>query len=215
MLRLSALVEAELDFSDEDDVGGDVTDDVGDGIAALASEIDLALARPRAERLRDGIRVVIAGPPNAGKSTLLNALLKREAAIVSDIAGTTRDVIEAPVALGGIPFVLTDTAGLREEGAEEIESIGIVRAQQAMAGADIVLWLGDEGEGPDHPRLWEIEAQIDRGGVHVKQGAQRGTGYPPERAKGWRRWSPIWSRRRGRSFLRATTSRSMHASTGC
>lgn len=165
VLRLSALVEAELDFSDEDDVGDDVADHVGEGIAALAGAIDLALARPRAERLRDGVRVVLAGPPNAGKSTLLNALLQREAAIVSDIAGTTRDVIEAPVALGGIPFVLTDTAGLRDHGAEAIESIGIARAQDAIAAADIVLWLGAEGEGPDHPALWEIEAQIDRAGV--------------------------------------------------
>lgn len=165
VLRLSALVEAELDFSDEDDVGEDVADHVGEGIAALAVEIDLALARPRVERLRDGVRVVLAGPPNAGKSTLLNALLQREAAIVSDIAGTTRDVIEAPVALGGIPFVLIDTAGLRDEGAEVIESIGIARAQDAIAAADIVLWLGAEGEGPDHPGLWEIEAQIDRAGV--------------------------------------------------
>ena len=165
VLRLSALVEAELDFSDEDDVPDHAGDAVAEGIGALAGEIDLALARPRAERLRDGIRVVLAGPPNAGKSTLLNALLQREAAIVSDIAGTTRDVIEAPVALGGIPFVLTDTAGLRDQGAEAIETIGIARAQQAMAGADIVLWLGGEGEGPDHPRLWDIEAQIDRAGV--------------------------------------------------
>lgn len=165
VLRLSALVEAELDFSDEDDVPDHAGDAVAEEIGALAGEIDLALARPRAERLRDGIRVVLAGPPNAGKSTLLNALLQREAAIVSDIAGTTRDVIEAPVALGGIPFVLTDTAGLRDQGAEAIETIGIARAQQAMAGADIVLWLGGEGEGPDHPRLWDIEAQIDRAGV--------------------------------------------------
>lgn len=165
VLRLSALVEAELDFSDEDDVPDDAGDAVAEEIGALAGEIDLALARPRAERLRDGIRVVLAGPPNAGKSTLLNALLQRDAAIVSDIAGTTRDVIEAPVALGGIPFVLTDTAGLRDQGAEAIETIGIARAQQAMAGADIVLWLGGEGEGPDHPRLWDIEAQIDRAGV--------------------------------------------------
>lgn len=165
VLRLSALVEADLDFSDEDDVREHAVDAMREGIGALLGEIDLALARPRAERLRDGIRVVLAGPPNAGKSTLLNALLQREAAIVSDIAGTTRDVIEAPVALGGIPFMLTDTAGLRDQGVEAIESIGIARAQDAIAAADIVLWLGGEGEGPDHPRLWEIEAQIDRRGV--------------------------------------------------
>lgn len=163
VLRLSALVEAELDFSDEDDVGDDVADTVEKGISALADGIGAALSRPRAERLRDGVRVVLAGPPNSGKSTLLNALLQREAAIVSDIAGTTRDVIEAPVALGGIPFVLTDTAGLREEGAEAIETIGIERARSAMESADIVLWLGVEGEGPE--RAWEIEAQIDRPSV--------------------------------------------------
>jgi tRNA modification GTPase len=170
LLRLSALVEAELDFSDEDDVPAHATDAVGQGIAGLAGEIGEALARPRAERLRDGIRVVLAGPPNSGKSTLLNALLQREAAIVSDIAGTTRDVIEAPVAFGGIPFVLTDTAGLRDEGAEAIESIGIARAQDAMQAADIVLWLGGEGEGPDHPQLWEVEAQIDRTDVPRETG---------------------------------------------
>ena len=161
VLRLSALVEAELDFSDEDDVGAGVADTVGQGVTALIGSIHAALARPRAERLRDGIRVVLAGPPNSGKSTLLNALLQREAAIVSDIAGTTRDVIEAPVALGGVPFVLTDTAGLRDEGAEAIETIGIARARDAMAAADIVLWLGPEGEGGDHVALWEIAAQID------------------------------------------------------
>jgi tRNA modification GTPase len=165
VLRLSALVEAELDFSDEDDVGAGVGDTVGEGVATLVADIRAALARPRAERLRDGIRVVLAGPPNSGKSTLLNTLLQREAAIVSDIAGTTRDVIEAPVAMGGIPFVLTDTAGLREQGAEAIEAIGIQRAHDAIAGADIVLWLGAEGDGPEHPAVWEIEAQVDRGGV--------------------------------------------------
>ncbi len=163
VLKLSAQVEAELDFSDEDDVGERGCNATGQGIAALAGEIGTALGRPRAERLRDGVRVVLAGPPNSGKSTLLNALVQREAAIVSDIAGTTRDLIEVPVALGGIPFVFTDTAGLRDEGAEAIEAIGIDRARDAMAGADLVLWLGPQGQGG--PMSWEIEAQIDRPGV--------------------------------------------------
>ena len=165
VLRLSALVEAELDFSDEDDVGEGRGDMIGGAIALLAGSIEAALARPRAERLRDGVRVVLAGPPNSGKSTLLNALVQREAAIVSDIAGTTRDLIEVPVALDGVPFVFTDTAGLREDGAEVIEAIGIDRAHIAISGADIVLWLGDEGSEPEHPRLWQIEAQIDRPAV--------------------------------------------------
>jgi len=165
VLRLSALVEAELDFSDEDDVGEAGTDALVGPIGTLANAIKTALARPRAERLRDGVRVVLGGPPNSGKSTLLNALVQREAAIVSDIAGTTRDLIEVPVAFDGVPFVFTDTAGLRDEGAEAIEAIGIDRARNAMAGADIVLWLGRQGEGPPHRALWEIEAQIDRQAV--------------------------------------------------
>ncbi|WP_017671627.1 tRNA uridine-5-carboxymethylaminomethyl(34) synthesis GTPase MnmE [Blastomonas sp. AAP53] len=165
VLRLSALIEAELDFSDEDDVGAGAADPVGEALVALVADLRAALSRPRAERLRDGIRVVLAGAPNSGKSTLLNALLQRDAAIVSDIAGTTRDVIEAPVALGGVPFVLTDTAGLRDEGAEAIEAIGIGRARDAMAAADIILWLGAEGEGPAHAQVWELEPQIDRAGV--------------------------------------------------
>ncbi len=159
VLRLSALVEADLDFSDEDDVG-EAADFAREGIDRLAHELGAALLRPRAERLRDGIRVVLAGPPNSGKSTLLNALVQREAAIVSDIAGTTRDLIEVPVGLKGIPFVFTDTAGLRDDGAEVIEAIGIDRARNAMAGADIVLWLGPEGQGG--ASAWEIQAQIDR-----------------------------------------------------
>lgn len=159
VLRLSALVEAELDFSDEDDVG-EAADFTREGIDLLAQELGAAVQRPRAERLRDGIGIVLAGPPNSGKSTLLNALVQREAAIVSDIAGTTRDLIEVPVALNGIPFVFTDTAGLRDEGAEVIEAIGIDRARDAISSADIVLWLGPEGQGG--VSAWEIEAQIDR-----------------------------------------------------
>lgn len=166
LLRLSALVEAALDFADEDDVAMSLDDDpAAVAIAALAEEIALALARPRAERLRDGVRVVLAGPPNSGKSTLLNALVQRDAAIVSDIAGTTRDVIEVPVAFDGVPFVITDTAGLRDNGAEAIEAIGIGRARDAIVGADIVLWLGREGEGPQGAVCWEIETQIDRTAV--------------------------------------------------
>ena len=97
---------------------------------------------------RDGIRVVLAGPPNAGKSSLFNAILREGAAIVSAEAGTTRDVIERPIALEGVPLVLIDTAGLRETDAGEIERIGIERARSQVAEADLVLWLGPEGAGP-------------------------------------------------------------------
>lgn len=145
LLALAARVEASLDFSDEADVA---PDDFSGGFGALAGDIGRWLARPRAERLRDGVRVAIAGPPNSGKSSLLNALVGREAAITSDVAGTTRDLIEAPVAIGGTPFVLIDTAGLRESD-DAIEAIGVARARNVLAAADIVLWLGPPDEAPE------------------------------------------------------------------
>lgn len=158
VLRLSAQVEAALDFSDEDDV-----DELPEGftwnIGELASEISAWLARPRAEKLRDGFRVVLAGPPNSGKSTLFNSLIESEAAITSPIAGTTRDVIERSVAISGVPFSFVDTAGLRDDSGEEIEAIGIERARKELARADLVLWLGPEGEGS--PGSWEVAARKD------------------------------------------------------
>ena len=161
ILRLSAQVEAELDFSDEDDVAPAQASMFQNAAYSLVEEMHNLLQRPRAEKLRDGIRVVLGGPPNSGKSTLLNALVEREAAIVSDIAGTTRDVIEVPIALGGIPFLFIDTAGVRESGAETIEQIGIDRAHQQFAAADIILWLGEEGQGPASDNLVEISSRSD------------------------------------------------------
>jgi len=144
-LQLSAVVEAMLDHADEDDVAAEAgtLDRIGDGARALAGEIDAVLAEPGIERLRDGIRVVLAGPPNAGKSTLLNALAEREAAIVSPLAGTTRDRIEAPVMREGVAYLLTDTAGLHDAPSDMVEEIGIARAQEALDQADLVLWLDD------------------------------------------------------------------------
>ena len=168
ILQLSAQVEAELDFSDEDDVAPAQAELVGQAVDALVADMASLLARPRAEKLRDGIRVVLGGPPNSGKSTLLNALVEREAAIVSDIAGTTRDVIEVPIALGGIPFLFIDTAGVRESGAETIERIGIDRAREQFASADIILWLGEEGQGPRSDHLVEISSRCDHPGHQSK-----------------------------------------------
>lgn len=161
LLDLSALTEAELDFSDEGDV--DIQDNhlISNGCLRLHDAISALLVIPAAEKLRDGLRVVLGGPPNSGKSTLLNALVARDAAIVSDIAGTTRDTIEVPVAIDGIPLLFIDTAGLRDETQDVIEAIGIDRTRSAMVDADIILWLGDEGQGPDHPYLIEIEAKVD------------------------------------------------------
>lgn len=159
VLAASAQVEAELDFADEDDVSELSRDFLG-RLAALRREIEVWLERPRAETLRDGFRVVLAGPPNSGKSTLFNALVEHEAAITAPVAGTTRDVLTRPVALDGVPFVFADTAGLREQAGDEIEAIGIARARNAVEGADLVLWLGPEGEGPGG--AWEVEAMADR-----------------------------------------------------
>ena len=146
LLALAAQVEAALDFSDEDDVAP-LPADFHARLEALCGEFEVWLARPSAERLKEGIRVVIAGPPNAGKSSLLNALVGRDAAITSATAGTTRDLIEAPVSLGGMPFLLIDTAGLRESD-DEIEAIGVGKARASAAAADILLWLGPPDEAP-------------------------------------------------------------------
>jgi len=158
LLGLSAMVEAVLDFADEDDVAP-VSDSFPQESRALGEEIGKWLDRPRAEVLREGFKVVLGGPPNAGKSSLFNALLDKDAAIISDIAGTTRDLLTRTVALEGVPFQFFDTAGVREGSADPIERIGIERAQAAFAEADLVLWLGPEGLGP--PDCWEIETKAD------------------------------------------------------
>ena len=146
LIKALALVEARIDFSDEADVPEDL---LGPALAIareLEGEIAAALADgSRGERLREGLTVAIAGPPNAGKSTLLNRLAKREAAIVSPYAGTTRDVIEVHLDLGGWPVTLLDTAGIRETG-DPVEMEGVRRARERAAGADLVLWVVDAGE---------------------------------------------------------------------
>ncbi|WP_375403393.1 tRNA uridine-5-carboxymethylaminomethyl(34) synthesis GTPase MnmE [uncultured Sphingomonas sp.] len=166
VFALSAEVEAALDFAEEDDVAVDLGD-TGRAVAALRAEIEEVLARPAAERLRDGLRVVLAGPPNAGKSTLLNLLAGREAAIVSPVAGTTRDVIEVPVVGEGVAYVLADTAGLVVASADPIEAMGVERARAAAQVADIVVWLGDDA--PPGEAVW-VWARADAAG----------RGEPPE-----------------------------------
>lgn len=158
LLDLSAAVEAALDFADEDDV--DTRACSTWNIAPLREDLAEWLDRPRAEVLREGFRVVLAGPPNAGKSTLFNALVGTEAAITSPVAGTTRDVVSRPVALEGVPFLFLDTAGLREDSQDAIEQIGVERARGELDKADLVLWLGPEEERPDG--AWAIAAQCDR-----------------------------------------------------
>ncbi len=186
LLRMSAQVEAALDFSDEDDVEA-LPQSFMDDLANLADELERWIARPRAEKLGEGVRVVLAGPPNTGKSTLFNALTDSEAAITSPIAGTTRDVIERAVALDGMPFVFVDTAGLRSESGDTIEVIGIERAERELMKADLVLWLGPQGEGPEGSL--EVAARADapdfeeKGGGGLTVSAISGEGIATLRAE--------------------------------
>ncbi|MGC4024871.1 MAG: tRNA uridine-5-carboxymethylaminomethyl(34) synthesis GTPase MnmE [Mesorhizobium sp.] len=138
-----AMLEAELDFSDQEDVPGSVSDAISADLEELSVEMSEHVSGfKRAEILREGFDVVIIGPPNAGKSSLLNALARREVAIVSDEPGTTRDLIEVSLDLGGVKVRVTDTAGLRDE-AGKVEAIGIERARKRASEADLVLQLRD------------------------------------------------------------------------
>jgi tRNA modification GTPase len=157
LLGLSASAERAIDY-DEDDAELDPV--LPADCAALETELRVWLARPRVEPLKDGVRVVVAGPPNAGKSSLVNALAGQERAIVTAIPGTTRDHIEVPLALAGIPLLLTDTAGLRETG-DEVEAIGVARAESLIEVADVLVWLGEAGDAPAHPRLIKVHGKAD------------------------------------------------------
>lgn len=142
LLDAMARIEADIDFSDEDDVvqSNHLPGIVGQ-LRRIAGEMASMLAASRrGERLRDGLVAVLAGPPNAGKSTLLNTLAGRDVAIVSDVPGTTRDAIEVPLDLRGFPVTVIDTAGLRDA-ADAIEREGVRRSRDRMASADIVVWL--------------------------------------------------------------------------
>lgn len=146
LIETLALVEARIDFSDEGDVPQDLLGPALTKVDALADEIEAALADGRrGERLRDGMVVAIAGPPNAGKSTLLNRIARREAAIVSPIPGTTRDVIELHLDLDGYPVTLLDTAGIRDT-TDPVEMEGVRRARERAAAADLTLWVVDSDD---------------------------------------------------------------------
>ena len=141
IVRYRALIEAELDFSDEDDVPGSVSSVVWSGVEKLTKNIAICLDDAhRGEIIREGFRVALMGPPNAGKSSLLNALAIRDVAIVSEEAGTTRDLLEVRLDISGYPVVVIDTAGIRDTDSS-IEKEGIRRAFNAGRAADLVLWL--------------------------------------------------------------------------
>lgn len=159
ILTLAAAAERAIDYDDEDEA-------LDPALLAqcdvMASEIALLLQRPRVEPMRDGILVVVAGPPNAGKSSLINAIVGEERTIVTDTPGTTRDHIEVPLAIAGLPIRLTDTAGLREA-VDPIEAMGVARAGRLIEAADILVWLGAPNEAPQHPRAVFVHAKADLG----------------------------------------------------
>ncbi len=167
LIEALALVEARIDFSDEADVPENLVEPALHAAQQLRDEIAASLADAgRGERLREGLVVAIAGPPNAGKSTLLNRLARREAAIVSPYPGTTRDVIEVHLDLGGYPVTLLDTAGIRDSD-DPVEQEGVRRARERAAGADLVLWVtdlsagGGASVGQAEPEQWLIRNKID------------------------------------------------------
>jgi tRNA modification GTPase len=193
VIEALALVEAGIDFSDEGDVPATLTNQARAAADRLLGEIRAVLADGRrGERLRDGMVVAIAGPPNAGKSTLLNRLARREAAIVSPYAGTTRDVIEVHFDLDGYPVTLLDTAGLRET-SDPVELEGVNRARARAAEADLVLWVVDasvaasaSAAGTENrlacPPVTGLSASGENGLSRSEIGSNRSSGAP---AKTW------------------------------
>jgi len=159
LLELSAEAEVAIDYADEED--GAAIFDPAPRLATLIAELDGLLDAPRVERLRDGVRLVVAGPPNAGKSSLVNALAGEVRAIVTAIPGTTRDVVEVPLSMAGIPLTLVDTAGLRETG-DVVERIGVGLAEREIERADLLLWLGPSTDQPSHPHCLLIASKADQ-----------------------------------------------------
>lgn len=201
IIEASALIEAGIDFSDEGDVPSELMAPAVKAIKALHDEITKVLAaQGHSERLRDGLVVAIAGEPNVGKSTLMNQLARREVAIVSPHAGTTRDVIEVQLDLDGYPITVIDTAGIRETD-DPVEQEGVRRARARAEDADLVLWLveGERAADPDTTRslrrsgddqrsggsVWIVRNKIDLGGAAAGRpagefgiSASRGDGIP-------------------------------------
>lgn len=174
IIEAAALVEAGIDFADEGDVPEQLLAPALAKIATLKDEIEQALATSaHSERLRDGLVVAIAGAPNVGKSTLMNALARREVAIVSPHAGTTRDIIEVHLDLDGYPVTLIDTAGIRET-SDPVEQEGVRRAKARAGDADLVLWLSDSRSLADTPMAdfageaprWLVRNKADLDGVN-------------------------------------------------
>jgi tRNA modification GTPase len=166
LIQAQALIEAEIDFPDEGDVPAGLIARAQEIASALSQNIHRVLAAPDGARLREGAVVVIAGPPNVGKSSFLNRVAKREVAIVTPHAGTTRDLLELPLDLGGFPVALIDTAGFRDA-TDPVEIEAIERAAQRAASADLVLWFSDDPRTDSVPSdfanlvVWGVRTKAD------------------------------------------------------
>jgi tRNA modification GTPase len=190
IIEAQALIEAGIDFSDEGDVPAELIAPVLEKVRTLLGEIkEVLAAQGRTERLRDGLVVAIAGPPNVGKSTLMNQLARREVAIVSPHAGTTRDIIEVQLDLDGYPVTVIDTAGIRETD-DPVEQEGVRRARARAAEADLVLWLADADsavveQGGGAP-VWLVRNKIDLdpAGTRSRKSAARGFRISAARGEG-------------------------------
>jgi tRNA modification GTPase len=157
LLGLSAVAERAIDYDDDDQALDPI---LLRDCTALADELNEWLGRPRVEPLKDGVLVVVAGPPNAGKSSLINAIAGEERTIVTAVPGTTRDHIEVPLSLSGVPIRLTDTAGLRDTD-DEVETIGVQRARLLVEASDVLVWLGEPDDAPGHRRSIMVHAKCD------------------------------------------------------
>ncbi len=172
LVEASALLAAELDFADEGDVGAFSPQALERVLGPVLAQMDEVLRRaPASERLREGFLVLILGPPNSGKSTLLNLLARRDVAIVSEIPGTTRDMIEVELNLEGMPVTMVDTAGLRETD-DAVERIGVGRARARAGEADLLLWLSEGGVAPP--------PDVDTEGAEILRIAAKADEFPPQ-----------------------------------
>ena len=179
MIQLLARLEAAIDFVDEAGVAEAAICEVEPRLRRLLKALQATLDdQHRGEIIRDGVRIVLAGPPNVGKSSLLNRLARREAAIVSATPGTTRDVIEVPLDLAGIPVIISDTAGLRDGATDEIEAEGMARTRATIARTDLLIWMSSPdvisypSPALDSEALWIANKSDLGGGPPVADGAQ-------------------------------------------
>ncbi|EFN87614.1 tRNA modification GTPase mnmE [Harpegnathos saltator] len=169
LVQARAMIEAELDFADEGDVPGSVADRIWDNVSQLHKAVLTHIeSAARADVMRDGVKIVIAGAPNAGKSSVINRLAARDVAIVTEEAGTTRDALEIRLVLGGLPVLVTDTAGLRQT-ENHIEKMGIESAAARIGEADLILLLDDMHNPqlvelpPTEAEIWSIGNKLDLG----------------------------------------------------